>query len=179
MRRQLSLFSRRYPPGEYGGELVRGRRKIARPFHRRLAIHATFRAAAARAGSRWSMHHRRHKGEIYLLAYREAERCGIRIERFVNVGNHLHLLFKTRERASMQRFLRSFAGQIARLVTTARKARPRGKFWTYPVHTRLVAGGRDWENILRYFRKNLWDAEGPDATLILPNAIVKPLPRGS
>src|SRR3990167_8882416 len=50
-------------PLEYGGEKSRGKRKSMRPFDRKRAIHATFRASKAIGA--WSMLNRRHKGYVY------------------------------------------------------------------------------------------------------------------
>ena len=89
---------------------------------------------------------------------------GVRIYRFVNVGNHLHLLIGARKRAAFQNFLREISGRIAALVTGSRKAHPIGekgrRFWDHLVYTRIVSWGRELKAVTTYFIKNIFEAEG-------------------
>lgn len=93
-----------------------------------------------------------------------AAKHGVRIYRFVNVGNHLHLLIGARKRAAFQNFLREISGRIAALVTGSRKAHPIGekgeRFWDHLVYTRIVSWGRELKAVTTYFIKNIFEAEG-------------------
>ena len=88
-----------------------------------------------------------------------AARHGVKIYRYSNVGNHLHLLVKTPTRIAFQRFLRELAGVIATLVTGAIKGSP-GTFWDGLAYSRIVTWGRDLKNLEQYFIKNIFEAAG-------------------
>jgi REP element-mobilizing transposase RayT len=164
---QLSLFDR-LPEGRrspwartrtgHGGDETRGRRKIERPVSTRRAMHVT-------------LHSRRAIGEWGLLRHRRAvrdalracaQRSGVRVYDFANVGSHLHLLVRARRRESFQAFLRSFAGIVARRVTGAKRGRPigGGPFWTGLAWSRIVSWGRDYWGVRGYIFRNRIEATG-------------------
>jgi REP element-mobilizing transposase RayT len=91
-----------------------------------------------------------------------AGRWGVKVHRFANVGNHLHLLIRARSRSAWQGFIREFSGSVAMLVTGARKGHALGekRFWDHLVFTRLVAFGRDFDGVMNYLVKNLFEAQG-------------------
>ena len=153
------------PAIELGGGLFAGKRKEKRPFHRSGLVHVTMRAEAATG--RWSMLNRKHKGYVYLEGDRIARESRVKLVKYVNVGNHLHLVVKARTKQNLQRFLRVFTGRIAILVTGARKGKPLAKrFWDLLVHTKLVISDRQEINLSRYMQKNLREAEGSRAMIL-------------
>lgn len=107
-----------------------------------------------------------------------ARRYGVRIHRFANVGNHLHLLVSLapesavrepvrvgytkfeRARARFSGFLRELAGAIAFRITGASKSKPVGRFWDAPAFTRILHWGREFERGMIYLVKNLFEAAG-------------------
>lgn len=163
---------------EHGGETRAGRRKIARPIHLKQPLHLVLRASMAR-GPR-SMLAPSHERRVRAIVDRASYKYGVRLRRYVNVGNHLHLLVQTRTRRAFQGFLREISGRIAMLITGARKSFPiesitepsEGKparrrrapgakrFWDHPAYTRVVSWGRDLANLKRYFIKNHFEAAG-------------------
>ena len=90
----------------------------------------------------------------------------IRVYRYENVGNHLHLLLKTEgksqsgAKADFQNFLRRFAGAVAFQVTDAKKASPQGGFWEKLAYSRLITWGREYKAIHDYFTKNFFESKG-------------------
>ena len=94
------------------------------------------------------------------LTRRVALKCKVKIYRFANVGNHLHLPVKTPTKAAFRNFLRELAGQIAILVTGACKGNPVGKFWDPLAYSRVVSWKLDFKTVERYIIKNLFEAEG-------------------
>lgn len=114
-----------------------------------------------------------HCEHIRRLLNRLKARWGIAVYRYANVGNHLHLLIRAKNRASWQGFIREFSGGVAMIVTGARKSHAlkrssaadisesakRG-FWDYLVFTRIVAWRRDFDGVAAYVLKNLWEAAG-------------------
>ena len=119
------------------------------------------------------MLHRRNCNPIRGLLERLQKSWRVKVYRYANVGNHLHLLIRARSRADWQGFIRELSGGIAMLVTGARKglalARPKTTevaesakrgFWDHLVYTRIVGWGRDYRGVVEYIMKNLWEAAG-------------------
>jgi len=170
---------------EHGGEIRQRRRKIARPIHLRQPLHLVLRSSMMGRG-RHSMLAPAHERRVRAIVDTAAEKYDIRVYRFVNVGNHLHLLLQTRTRPAFQGFLREIAGAIAMLVTGARKSYPleliaspgaradvaartepapersrsHKRFWDRLAYTRVVGWGRDFVTLKRYFIKNHFEAAG-------------------
>jgi hypothetical protein len=112
------------------------------------------------------MLHPKNCGPIHDLTHRLARRWGVRLYRYANVGNHIHLLVKVPSRAVWRRFLRELAGGIPIIVTGSRKGMPLPKneaqrgFWDTLAFTRIVHFGRDFEGMGRYLIKNLFEGAG-------------------
>lgn len=96
-----------------------------------------------------------HRTRIERLIQRASTGHGVRVYRFSNVGNHLHLLVRARTREGFQNFLRVITAQTAALVTGARKGNPRGKFWDALAYSRVVGWGREFKKLQAYLSKNL------------------------
>jgi REP element-mobilizing transposase RayT len=123
------------------------------------AMHIVLRSSRARG--KWSMLHPRVQSHVDEAAQRIAERHGVRIYRYANVGNHLHLLVRSRTRTAFKSFLRDLSGTIALIVTGAKKTSPlEGRFWDNLAYTRIVSWGREFKNLELYFIKNLFEAAG-------------------
>ena len=84
----------------------------------------------------------------------------VRVYQFANVGNHLHLLARCRERRALQTFLRAFAGLIARAVTGAERGRPSGRFWDTLAYSRVITWGREYCSVRAYILDNEFEAGG-------------------
>jgi REP element-mobilizing transposase RayT len=167
--RQLSLLPP--TPLSHGGDLRQGKRKIARPVDPNRPIHIVLRATRARG--EWSMLHRRNKARIFLLIHQKAERFDVKIYRFSNVGNHLHILALPGSRDGFQNFLRASTGAIAFWVTGAKKGQPlRARFWDLLAFTRVLSWGREFMSVKNYFVKNLLKSVG----ISRGEYVLKPLP---
>lgn len=103
-----------------------------------------------------SRHERRVKHEVY----RAATQWGVKIYRFTNAGNHLHLVVHSKNRQNIARFLKVASGMIARAVTGAKKGNPVGKFWDRLAYSRIVEWGRDFLNLKSYLDLNEIEALG-------------------
>lgn len=112
-----------------------------------------------RAHGSWSLLSRRHKWRVYGLVQKIARRRQVRIYRFANVGNHLHLLVQVKSRAAFQAFLREFSGAVAVIVTGAVKGRPQ-RFWNGLAWTKIVEWGRQFRNAARYIVLNVLEGLG-------------------
>jgi REP element-mobilizing transposase RayT len=154
--RQLYLAKAFVPRLEHGGAIRKGLRKLARPIDPKRPMHLVMRAEVARGRLSLLAHSR----AIRSLAYRVARKRKVRILRFANVGNHLHLIIQTKTRRGFQNFLRVFAGKIAQLVTGAQKGRAFGKFWDALAYTRITFWGRAYQTLHDYLITNEIEAAG-------------------
>jgi REP element-mobilizing transposase RayT len=159
---QLALFGiaalGTTPSLEHGGDVRAGRRRVARPIDTKKPLHVVLRSSRARRA--WSMLHPDFAAPIRRKAGSLARRYGVRVYRYANVGNHIHLLASVRSRPALQSFLRVFAGLTARLVTGARRGRPVGRFWDRLAYTRIVSWGREFRAVGAYVKQNEAEALG-------------------
>jgi hypothetical protein len=160
--KQLSLFPRGTLKAatrtEHGGVTGMGRHKGARPFASRRPLHVVMRSPLARGP--WSMLRAANRAAIDVILKRYASRYRVRVYRFANVGNHLHMVVLARDRFGFQSFLRVFAGNVARAITGARRGSPRGRFWEWTAYSRVLFWGRAFAEACAYVHKNLLEAEG-------------------
>ncbi len=141
------------PRTSHGGRESKGARKTSRPFTSKASLHLVLKSK--RASGAWSMKHRKHQSKITSMVYVYAARFRVHVYRFANVGNHLHLHVKVKDRKDLADFLRVLAGRIAVTVSGARKyVKKIGKFWDHLCWSRLVAGGRDFHFVDRYIFAN-------------------------
>ena len=91
----------------------------------------------------------------------------IHVKHRANVGNHLHLVIKTRSHRraealpQLRAFMRELAGRIAFEITGAKKGRAAGyPFWDLLPYSRIVDWGRPLEVLARYLAKNTFQAVG-------------------
>lgn len=122
--KQLFLpgLNRKTKENAHGGDHTKGKRKTARPFDPKQALHVVLRSSKARG--RFSMLHPKHCNHVHNLVHRLKKRWNISVYRYANVGNHLHLLIRAKTRSAWQGFIRELSGGIAMLVTGARKGSP-------------------------------------------------------
>jgi REP element-mobilizing transposase RayT len=153
--RQLALIPK--DRVEHGGDVLEGRRKLSRPFSPRCSMHIVLRSTRARG--HWSLLHRRNRSKIDRLVYTWARAKHVKVHRFANVGNHLHLLLRAESREALQQFLKTFAGLAARAVTGAKKGVRHGKFWEKTAYSKLVPGGA-FRSVCAYLAKNKLEAIG-------------------
>ncbi len=159
-RRQLSFFPNFKKTGaclkEFGGGLRPEKRKVARPFHPKLALHLVLKSSNAVGAL--SLLHPGHCKRVNVLITETAKKYRVRLFRFSNSGNHLHLLAKFPDRITLRGFLRELAGQIARLITRAKKTQPE-RFWSELPYSRIVDEGRSFLNTDSYVIRNQIEAE--------------------
>jgi REP element-mobilizing transposase RayT len=137
---------------EHGGKLYQGMRKRERILDPGKPLHVVLRSK--RATGDWSLLDPAHERRIGHLVRQCARRQGVRIFRYANAGNHLHLVIQARRRKNYQDFLRLVGGLVARAVTGARKGRRIGKFWDALAYSRVVTWGRELRNVSFYVLMN-------------------------
>ncbi len=73
---------------------------------------------------------------------------------WVNMGNHLHLKIRFKDRKYVGKFLKSFSATLARKITGAKKGNKFGKFWDGLVFTRVLSSRFEEFGIKGYFEAN-------------------------
>ncbi len=107
------------------------------------------------------MLHPKHTRKVDRVVRDAAERQGIQLFQFANVGNHLHLLVRARRVEALRAFMREVSGGIAFLITGTRKTQPlQGKFWDNLPYSRVVSWGKDLKTVTAYLIGNLFEAAG-------------------
>lgn len=156
---------------EHGGTLSLGKRKTFRPIDPKQALHVVLRSSKAKGAL--SMLHPNHCNSIEKFVKKTAIHWGVKLYRYANVGNHIHLLVQVPTREAWKRFSKELSGGIAQIVTGAQKGsaltRPQDDsipesakrgFWDHVLYTRIVSFGRDFNGMCRYIIKNLFEAAG-------------------
>ncbi len=137
-------------PGDaFGGSLLKGNPKRARPLESKLPIHLTLRAkdSVMRTGKNFAV--------VNAQVYATAKKYGVSIYRYANVGNHLHLVIKLSRRHRWAPFIRELTGRIAQLMRATQG------FWLYRPHTRIVRGWKKAFQIAKeYVYLNELEAQG-------------------
>jgi len=149
--------SRLEPRSAHGGFESRGKRKTERPFSPKAPMHIVLKSARAKGAG--SMKHRKNQSKVTSMVYVYAYRFKVHVYRFANVGNHLHLLVRAKDRKDLADYLRVLAGRIAVTVSGARKYVKRiGKFWDHLCWSRLVKWKQDFHYVQRYIYANELEA---------------------
>jgi len=143
---------------DHGGDAVRGSRKVARPLATKRPMHIVLRSSLAVKDKSFLRRKNRHLVEAILETL--AARYGIRVMKFQNVGNHLHLLIQGKCRVLLQKFLRAFPSKVALAITGAKRGNPVGRFFDSIFFSRVVEWGRDIRRLKNYFFKNELEASG-------------------
>lgn len=157
LKEKSKLRAQLEPRTAHGGRESLGKRKVSRPFTPKASMHIVLKSR--RAKGLWSMKHRKNQASIAAMVYVYAARFKVRVYRFANVGDHLHLHVKSTDRKALADYLRVLAGRIAVTVSGARKGLKRiGRFWDHLCWSRLVKWGREFHEVQRYVMANELEA---------------------
>jgi REP element-mobilizing transposase RayT len=139
----------------YGGAGLKRIRR--RPVVPKRAHHITLRASQARG--EWSFLRPKNYQAVRAILKRQAERHFVKLESWVNVGNHLHLKVRPQTRVGFANFLRSSTCLISRAVTKARKGQPLTKrFFDVLAWSRVLLTFTEEKLLARYFDDNALEA---------------------
>ena len=174
--KQLSLDNTQFKTKkEFGGSLLKkSHAKEARPISTKNAMHVTLKSRKA-TGTRSMLASRQRALLIEKKVYSLSRKFGIKIYRYANVGNHMHLLLKASTRDGFINFLKSISGIIVRILLNTQRgiAALKNKektldsfkaissnFWDQRPWTRIVAWMNDYYNVKNYVQKNFQQASG-------------------
>ena len=188
-----SRLAQPYLPGfgglkekDFGGSLLgKGNPRQQRPLSFKRPLHLVMRSSQA-VRERSLLSPRRSK-EVENIVRRTARQRGIRVYRYANSGNHLHVLIKVPSPRAYRAYVRAISGLIARLVLgtergAGRKPAPAAKreaerkpalgagkkqsseksarFWDARPFTRIIEWGRDYLRACDYLLQNRLEALG-------------------
>lgn len=175
--KQQNLFKTTGNRKFFGGSLLIGRRKGARPISQGQALHLVLKSQWATATDKFTT--RTNRPAIEEIINSAAKRYGIRIYQYAICGNHIHLMIRSKRRWLYRAFIAVVTGLVAQQVmqrqsfkvfmNTKRKefagegvpAQEKGQaFWQHRPFSRIVNWGRDYRNCLRYLTKNTLEALG-------------------
>ncbi len=134
----------------HGGVSLKKRRKIARPLLENKITHVVFKSSKAKG--EFSFY--RHKRIVGQLLHKTSRQFFIEVLDWVNMGNHLHLKVRFKDKLRMKRFLKSFPGLLARRITGAKKGSKFGKFWDGLAYSRVLLTKLEEYGLRGYFEAN-------------------------
>jgi REP element-mobilizing transposase RayT len=141
----------------FGGAYLKGNPKEKRPLSLKKPSHLVVRSQLAR-GSRSFL---RHDQRIIEIINKQARNLGVKVYRFANGGNHLHLIILPSSRRAFNAFIRAIAGLIARLILKIERGSAKNiQFWEKRPFTRIVEWGRDYKKVSAYLLQNTLEALG-------------------
>jgi REP element-mobilizing transposase RayT len=156
--KQLELFKQSNFTNGFGGALLKkSHAKTARPFKKNNPIHIVLRSTKAKGKNSFLSHVKWIDKQIKNIS----RACGVKIERYENVGNHLHILLRATRSESFKAFLRGITSTIARQFTGAKRGEQKNqKFWDALPFSRLIKGNSAYKIVQEYFNKNRIEAIG-------------------
>ena len=140
------------PKDSFGGSLLTSHPKKARPLDSKLPIHLTLKSVSG------GMRSFRTMRIIDAIIEKTCKKHGVKVFKYANVGNHLHLLLKLRNRRSWAAFIRELTGRIAHFMLEGKTG---ANFWAHRPFTRVVRGWQKAFKMMKaYIDLNTWEAEG-------------------
>jgi len=135
----------------FGGVSLKKRRKVARPLVEGAITHVVLKSSKAigKQSFYW------HKKLVHQLLHERAKKYFIEIMEYVNMGNHLHLKVRFKDRKRFSNFLKVFAGLLARKITGAHRGTKLGhRFWDGLAFTRVLTSRFEELSLSFYFTAN-------------------------
>ena len=149
----------------FGGELLkRAKNRHARPVSSKNPMHLVLRSS--RAKGRFSFGHSANLVQVKQIINRHCAKYGVKLVKYSNNFNHLHMLMKFPSREIYLRCIRSLTAQLAMAVTGAKKLTSLKSifgvkgFWDHRPFTRVVRGMKAYKIVCDYIRLNELEAGG-------------------
>ena len=140
---------------KFGGSLLKGSNaKTKRPLDSKLPIHLVLRSAKGvlRLPKTFS--------KVNTAVDEISRKHGVKIYKYANVGNHLHMVLKIPARSRWSAYIRELTGHIASTIKNL-QIMTNECVWLYRPFTRIVRGWQKAFKIaLEYVELNQLEAEG-------------------
>lgn len=156
-QKQFNFFEEKIPL-HFGGEFLKNSNaKNQRPLSFKRPIHLVMRSTLAKG----SLSLLKFDGSVRKIFERQSKKFGVKIYRFANAGNHLHLIIFPRSRQAYRSFIRSVTGLVARLVLRVQRGKSKKpRFWDKRPFTRIANWGKDFRGLCNYLLRNTLEAIG-------------------
>ncbi len=128
---------------KFGGSLLTGKRKSARPIYTKRAMHLVLKAAEFRL--------KKNEHFIRVEVGRAAKKWGVSIYQYAIASDHIHLLIRVPTRRSYRYFIQRISGVIALKLNLK---------WAFRPFTRVVEWGLGYKRAKNYIRMNFFEAMG-------------------
>jgi hypothetical protein len=144
---------------EFGGTRLRGNAREERPISAKRPMHLVMKSSLAKGELSFLRACRAKR--IESLVFRMGREHKVKVYRFANSGNHLHILVLPSSRKAFNRYIRALSGVIARVTLNVQRGNGlRLKFWDARPFTRIVEWGRAFKSVCNYILKNTLEAIG-------------------
>ncbi len=156
-QKQFSFFEEKTPL-HFGGEFLKNSNaKCQRPLSFKNPIHLVLRSSLAKG----SFSLLKCDKSIRNIFIKQSKKFGVKVYRFANAGNHLHLIILPRSRDAYRSFIRSVTGLVARLVLGIQRGNSKkARFWDKRPFTRVASWGKDFQGLCNYLLRNTLEAIG-------------------
>lgn len=134
----------------HGGTSLKKRRKTKRYLIPGATTHLVLKSSKAHGNLSFYA----HKKIVSKLLHEKARKFFVEIRDFVNMGNHLHIKIRFKDRKMFQQFLKSYTALLARKITGARRGVRFGKFWDGLAYTRVLTSRLEELSLRGYFEGN-------------------------
>ncbi len=143
----------------FGGSRTQGNPREQRPITTKRPMHLVMKSSHAKG--EFSFLKGKRVKRIKDLIHRSAKAHGVKIYRYANSGNHLHLIIMPPSRSAYHKFIRSISGLIARLTLGVERGKALGlQFWDARPFSRILEWGRDFRVACDYLEQNILEALG-------------------
>ena len=152
---------------EFGGSLLgKANARERRPISTKRPMHLVLRSSLAKGSYSFLRPERARK--IKRVVEKTARRSNLKLYRYANSGNHLHLLILPPSRKAFHRFVRVISGLIARMTLGRERGKEnhgknqaqRIKFWDLRPYSKIMKWGREFRFVTRYLLQNTLEALG-------------------
>jgi len=137
---------------DFGGSLLQGKRKTARPLSTKHPIHLVLKSTGGR-------HFHPTSRKLEKLFRTQAQKYGIRIYDLALNWSHIHALITIPSRQAYQAFIRTLTAAIVRRLSSTLGKSLQGLFDLRPF-TRILSWGREFTSVRGYLELNQMEALG-------------------
>jgi len=154
--RQLGFSFQNDYKKEFGGSLLQGKRKSARPLSTKKPIHLILKCSGK------SVFNPSHRKLENLIRY-QANKYGIKIYEIALNWSHVHLLVKLPSREAYVAFIRTITSLIVGVLSKTKgdlsKNTLKGIFDLRP-YTKILSWGKQFQRVVEYVELNTLEALG-------------------
>lgn len=149
---QTSLFPMKTIKA-FGGSLLKGKRKSARPLSSKHPIHLVLHSQIVRKAGGFL----RHQKFVRQVIERTAKKWGVNVYDLALAIDHIHSAVRIPNREAYRRFIQSVTGTIALELNPSPV---KCDFWDVRPFTRIVEWGKAFGRLKKYIKMNVLEASG-------------------